>query len=172
MSRLTVFKWWKCFKEGNKMVIDDAVGRAASTLITDVGIRQLMYWWAEQKVNSMGIVCQCKCVIGKGSAHPNTAQDELHMISAMIRNQNVSQWSVTVLPEFCMITCDDSWIRHYDIIKSADSCLETQKLASTDKISTVAFLRKWCRCCFVFTPKALLFSIGYLGGTLWTVSAM
>ena len=43
MSRLTVFKWWKCFKEGNKMVIDDAVGRAASTLITDVGIRQLMY---------------------------------------------------------------------------------------------------------------------------------
>jgi hypothetical protein len=44
MSRLTVFKWWKCFKEGNKMVIDDAVGRDSGTPITDVCIKQLMYW--------------------------------------------------------------------------------------------------------------------------------
>jgi hypothetical protein len=27
MSRPSVFRWWKCFKEENKMVIDDAVGR-------------------------------------------------------------------------------------------------------------------------------------------------
>jgi len=41
-----------------------------------------------------------------------------------------------------MITCDDSWIRHYDIINRAVSCLETQRLASTDKISNGAFLGK------------------------------
>lgn len=44
ISRLAVFKCWKCFKEGNKMVIDDVIGRGSSTPITDVGIRQLMYW--------------------------------------------------------------------------------------------------------------------------------
>lgn len=38
------FQMAKCFKEGNKMVIDDAVGRESSTPITDVSIRQLIYW--------------------------------------------------------------------------------------------------------------------------------
>jgi hypothetical protein len=56
-----------------------------------------------------------------------------------------------------MFTCDDSWIRH-DIIKRAVGSSETQRLASTYKISNSAFLRKM----FVFTPKALLFSFGTL----------
>jgi hypothetical protein len=39
MSISAVFRWWTRFKEGNKMVIIDAVGRGSSTAITDFSIR-------------------------------------------------------------------------------------------------------------------------------------
>jgi hypothetical protein len=38
MSRVTVFRWWKHFKDGNKRVVDDVQSGRPSTAVTDVNI--------------------------------------------------------------------------------------------------------------------------------------
>jgi hypothetical protein len=45
ISRATVFQWWKHFKDGNKMVVENSPSKRPCTAVTDVILTKLNTSW-------------------------------------------------------------------------------------------------------------------------------
>jgi hypothetical protein len=143
ISRATVFRWWKHFKDGNKKVVDDARSGKPSTAVTDVNIDKAKQLLKEGRRLSLRELSGSLNVSLERVHHIITVELGMSRVCARWvpcdlsdeqkrKRVEVCQQNVTLVeqnPDFLssIITCDESWIRHYDLESNQQSSVWKHK---------------------------------------------
>jgi hypothetical protein len=69
MSRATVFRWWKHFKDGNKRVVEDARSGRPSTAVTDVNIDEAEQLLKDKRLSLRELSGSLNVSLEKGSPY-------------------------------------------------------------------------------------------------------
>jgi len=164
LSHAAVFQWWRHFKDSNTRMINKAHSGRPSTAVTDVNITKAAELLENDRRLTLRELSASLSISFKCTQHIVTEILQMRCVCARWVPRNLTEEQMQRRVQVCMntvqmsetipniltsiVTCDKSWIHHYDpLSKQSQVCGNTQICHHPKNSDHLSRQVKSCFCC-------------------------